>query len=258
MQSNLSKYKKELTRLVGKGEILYGSLLKELGLGGEKMQEQLDGMKLPSFQAEYETWYSEALQVVKQILPDRLDDFVKLYKNDKRKTIDHLTYTLSDYMIGLRATQHHKVIADGKTAVPKFMQQKNILKSAEQRFESSLFDIRQLVQADILDDELDAARELLKQGFLRAAGAVAGVVLEKHLSEVCGNHSLKSRKKNPSIADFNDLLKREDIIDVPTWRFIQRLGDLRNLCDHNKDREPTKDEVAELVAGVEKVAKTLF
>jgi len=47
-------------------------------------------------------------------------------------------------------------------------------------------------------------------------------------------------------------------IETPTWRFIQHLSDLRNLCDHNKDREPTKDEVNELIVGVTKITKTLF
>ena len=45
------------------------------------------------------------------------------------------------------------------------------------------------------------------------------------------------RKKNPAISDLNDHLKNCGIIDVPIWRKIQFLGDLRNLCDHNKHRE---------------------
>src|SRR5690606_2284536 len=133
-----------------------------------------------------------------------------------------------------------------------------ILKSAQARFESTLLDIRQLVQADLFDSELDAATELVKKGFLRAAGAVAGVVLEKHLAQVAQNHNIKTRKKHPSISDFNDLLKNGAVLDVPTWRQIQRLGDIRNLCDHNKERDPTKEEVEELIAGVERVSKTLF
>lgn len=45
----------------------------------------------------------------------------------------------------------------------RFDVQFEILKSAESRLESSLFDIRQLVQADLLDSELDSAKELLKR-----------------------------------------------------------------------------------------------
>lgn len=140
----------------------------------------------------------------------------------------------------------------------KYKTQFEILKSAELRFESSLFDIKQLIQADLFDSELDSAKELFKNGFLRGAGAISGVVLEKHLSQVCNNHRVTIRKKNPSISDSNDLLKNNNVIDVPSWRFIQRLGDLRNLCDHNKEREPTKEEVNELIHGVEKVSKTIY
>lgn len=45
---------------------------------------------------------------------------------------------------------------------------------------------------------------------------------------------------------------------MPTWRKIQHLGDIRNLCDHNKDREPKNEEVEELIAGVETVIKTVY
>ena len=116
----------------------------------------------------------------------------------------------------------------------------------------------EMVQADLFDCELNAARELLKQGFARGAGAIAGVVLEKHLDQVAANHNISVRKKNPAISDYNDLLKNNKVFDVPTWRQIQRFGTIRNLCDRNKGAEPTPQEVEELVSGVEKVTKSIF
>ena len=93
---------------------------------------------------------------------------------------------------------------------------------------------------------------------MRAAGAITGVILEKHLSVVCQNHDIVSRKKNPSINDFNQLLKDNDVIETPTWRNIQFLGDLRNLCDHGKERDPKKEEIEDLIDGTSKIMKTLF
>lgn len=256
--TNISRLTEDLKILIDRAQRLFYALALELNLADEETTEKLKEINLPSFKEEYERWYSEAQQVIKQILPDRFDDFIKLYKNEKRKETDYLTYTISDYLIGLRVTRGYEVKADGKAAFPKFEQQMNILKSVQSRFESSLYDIKHILQADLFDDELDTADELLKNGFIRAAGAVAGVVLEKHLNEVCKSHKIHIKKKSPCISDYNDILKNENVTDVPTWRFIQHLGDIRNLCDHSKEREPTNEEVKDLINGVKKITKTLY
>jgi len=229
---------------------------KALGKSADELIKQL-----PNFYEDYQTWYSESKALVKQLLPDRLYDFSRHYEKPKpRKDISYENYRIEDFLQGLNVTQSRskESVVGPDAAIPHFVQQQAILNAVSARFESSLFDIRQLVQADILDSELAAAQELLKNGFIRASGAVAGVVLEKHLSQVAANHNIAIRKKNPSIGDFNDLLKQGDVLDTPSWRHIQQLGDIRNLCDHNKDREPTKEEVQELITGVEKFTKTLF
>jgi len=258
--TKLQKYKDDLQRLTTEAVLLQYSLANDLGLleGGAKRQLKESNIKVPDFNNEYEKWYSEALEVVKQILPSRYDDFKHLYRDDKRKTFDRLTYTISDYMLGLRATRGSEIVVDSKSAFPKFQQQVKILEAAEKRFDSSLFEIKQLLQADIFDSELDAARELLKNGYIRAAGAVAGVVLEKHLEQVCVSHSVVIKKKKPSISDYNQALKDTQTIEIPTWRFIQHLADLRNLCDHKRTREPKPEEIEDLINGVDKVSKTIF
>ena len=258
MSTNLEIFKKELDELIDEGRNLYYSLALEFGNPTPEQKKKLKADELPVFSSNYEQWYSRAYIVIKQILPDRLDDFQKLYKNEKRKEIDFLTYTISDCLLGLVTRLGGEVKSNGSAAIPKVEQQINILKSVKKKFESKLFEIIKIVQADLFDSELDSAKELLNNGFLRGAGAIAGVVLEKHLLEVCSNHKVTIRKKNPTISDFNDLLKKENVIEVPMWRFIQHLGDLRNLCDHNKKREPKNDDVNDLIEGVQKIIKTLF
>lgn len=258
MESNITKFKDELKALIHEGELLRVSLALDLGGVDEETEKKLREMKLPNFKEEYERWYSVSMQVVKQLLPDRLSDFVKQYKDEKRKQTDVETYGLSDYMIGIRITRGYETLVDEKAGFAKFQQQLKILKSGQARLESSLFDMVEILQADLFDNELDAATELAKKGFLRGAGAVAGVVLEGHLGHVCGKHNLKTRKKAPTINDFNQMLKDNSVIDTPMWRFIQHLGDLRNLCDHSKGREPSREEVNDLISGVTKVIKTLF
>jgi hypothetical protein len=250
----------ELAILIGRGYLLAYSMAAELEVLADLEREELkkDGIALLDFASEYDSWYSVALQVVRQLLPDRLDDFIAQYKLEKRKDVDFLTYTVSDYLLGLRTSLGGQLIADGKAALPKMKKQVAILASAKAVLQSKLVDLTEVLQGDLFDNELDAASSLCKRGFVRAAGAMAGVVLEAHLKHVAERHSLKSRKAKPTLSDLNQLLKDNEVVDTPKWRFIQHLTDLRNLCDHHGDREPTKEEVAELVDGVSKVSKTLF
>lgn len=272
MLSNLDRYKQDLDSLIVKGdklllaiyaecfpEKLEDSLKKE---HGDKAKEILKDLlkSVPSFAQDYQAWYSEAKVLVKQLLPDRLSDFVGHYERPKpRKNITYESYRILDYFQSLNITRWDKTKVVGPdAAIPQFEQQLNILKSVRARFESSLFDIRQLVQADLFDSELGASAELAKNKFTRAAGALAGVVLERHLAQVCDNHEIKVPKKAPVMSDLNNALKEANVVDVPQWRFIQHLADIRNLCDHHKKTESTATEVDDLLAGVMKVTKTIF
>ena len=265
---NIDRYKQDLDALLEKGTLLKLAMLKEcspLELSdaleneyGDKTETIIKG--LPSFKNEYQPWYSEAQALVRQLLPDRLSDFTRYYEKPRsRKDITYANYVIEDYLEGLNITGPGKrKIVGPDAAIPRFEQQLSIVKAIRERFRSSLFDIRQLAQADLFDSELDAAKELAKNRFTRAAGALAGVVLERHLKEVCGNHNVTIRKRNPQISDLNDPLKGAAVIDTPQWRSIQHLGDLRNLCAHDKESEPTTDQINDLLAGVAKVIKTIF
>ncbi|RQS32666.1 hypothetical protein DIE03_11640 [Burkholderia sp. Bp8992] len=216
---------------------------------------------LPSFSTGYQAWYSEALAFLRQILPDRVEDFRRHYEKPKgRKDITNDNYRLEDCLQGLELTNAATgaVVVSRTAAFPHLLQQIAIVEAAKGRFESSLFDIRHIVQADLMDSELDAAEHLAKFKFVRAAGAVAGVVLERHLGQVCSDRQVAIGKKNPTIADFNEALKGVDAIEIHQWRFIQHLADIRNKCDHAKTPEPTMEEVEDLISGVKKIIKTVF
>lgn len=269
MATNIERFKKDLDALLALGTRLemamqYECIPEEFTKAAKtqlkkKANEFIAG--LPSFKKEYQRWYSEALVLIRQLLPDRVGDFVRHYEKPKgRKDISFESYRIEDYLQGLQITRgvYKEVVVDSKAAIPQFRQQLAILEAAKARFDSSLFEIRQLVQADLLDSELEAAEMLAKHKFTRAAGALAGVVLEKHLHQVCIDHSLLITKKNPTISDFNETLKTGGVIDLPQWRFIQHLGDIRNLCDHGRSPEPTADQVLDLLAGTKKTTKTIL
>lgn len=265
--TNLEKYKKDLESLIKQGGLLHNAMQYEcypkqfVSQISEILKEEDACRKyisnLPSFNKEYQTWYSESLVVIKQILPDRLSDFISYYEVPKnRKELKCVNYTIADYLQNLKATGFGEVIVDKSAAIGKFYQQLEILRSVQRRFESSLFDIQQFVQSDLFDNELEAAKMLNKNKFVRAAGAIAGVVLEKHLGQVLKNHNLTCKKD--TISPLNDALKAGNVYDIPTFRKIQHLGDIRNLCDHDSKREPTQEEVDEMINGVDYIIKTVF
>jgi hypothetical protein len=271
MATNLARFKSDLAKLIDKGDDLFlamklecsretieAAIKKQLG---DKAAEFIK--ELPQVRKQYQQWYSEALVLLRQLLPDRVSDFMKHYEKPKgRKNITYENYRIDDYLQGLNVTSrqglHTERIVGPDAALPHLEQQVAILRGAEARFESSLFEIRQLVQADLLDSELAVAEELAKHQFVRAAGAIAGVVLEKHLAQVCEDHKVSNAKKNPTISVFNELLRAAGVIDLPQSRFIQHLADIRNLCDHGRKAEPTAEQVADLIAGVTKITNTVY
>jgi hypothetical protein len=219
-----------------------------------KVQAFID--KLPPFNETYEKWYSTSLALNRQLLPDRLADFIALYEIPKnRKELSYVSYTMRDFLHGVQRVDGSVTISAG---YPKFQTQLAILNACVERFTSSLFEIRQLVQADMFDSEIEAGRALLKHGFGRAAGAIAGVVLEKHLRQVCEDHRISISKKHPGISDLNELLKSGAVITIPQWRHITLMGDIRNLCDHSKDKDPSKEQITDLLDGVDKILKMIF
>lgn len=222
---------------------------------GIEIAQDLNTDKRKKFILEYETWYSKSLIYIKKINNDRVEDFKCLYKLEKRKEITFATYTIADALKGVCVP-----IRDIKpvSAYSKIIQQVSILKATKELLRTKVYQLQELLQADIFDNELSSAKELNKKGFYRAAGAICGVVLEEHFHNVLDKHNISISKKNPTINDYNDLLKNNAIIDVPTFRHIQLLGDIRNLCDHKKDENPTKEQIEELIRGTDKIIKTIY
>jgi len=141
--TNLEKYKKDIDSLIERGK---------------KILSYLKWDNLDLFRKRYETWYSESLSLIEIVLPNRAADFRKYYSDQKEKGC-----CLRDSLTG-----NYELYA---LYAPKpsllFSNQLGIVQSAKRKFESSLFNIKQLVQADLFDSELDAARELNKKGFTR-------------------------------------------------------------------------------------------
>ncbi len=200
----------------------------------------------------YQSWYTQCLRVIRAVAPERLEDFVNSYEYNKGKQDFAFTsYKIKHYL--LDAVFPGRSFQPFEAFVAQLNLQISILDGVIGVLDSKLSDITSELQYEVLEDELGTAASLAKAGHLRAAGAVSGVVLESHLKSVASAKQITLRKKAPSISDYNDALKELGTIDTPTWRFIQRLGDIRNLCVHSKDDDPTKDQVTDMINGTKKI-----
>ena len=225
-----------------------------------KLAQSIDDFT--TFNSEYHTWYTKSIKVIAALAPDRLDEFLSYYKIDsRRKHFSASTYVIQDY---LRGTSPR---LDSRNETPLWnvrnslsiliLNQSNIIKSLLSHLEGVISDIQGGLLAEIQDAELMMA-EKLKKISPRAAGALVGVVLEDHLQRVAADRKVKIPKRNPTVSDLNDPLKQAGIYETATWRKIQFLADLRNLCAHKKEREPTLEEVDELIIGVNWAVKNII
>lgn len=267
MLEKKNRFEADLDQLITKGELLLFAIQHECVNGFEdRLMESIGENEakdfienLPNFKNDYQAWYSEALSLVKQTLPDRLKDFTSYYEYPRvRKEIDFQNYMIRDFLQGLGIERRGKIVVGGSAAIPEFRQQLNIIQAAKSTLSSTLIDLTTVLQSDLFDSEIDSAEALGKAGYLRAAGAICGVVIEKHLKQVCKNHNIAIRKRKPTISDFNQALKDNKVVSTPSWRFVQHLTDIRNICDHDTGREPTRDDIDGLLDGTRKILKTIF
>ena len=126
MKPNISKYKKDFDNLVNLGNDLLNAM--KYACYPIEFQESINRIlqdktsdylkSLPDFEQQYQTWYSESKIFIKQLLPDRLEDFIRYYEKPRtRKEISCENYKIEDYLQGLSLTRGITVIAGPKDAI---------------------------------------------------------------------------------------------------------------------------------------------
>ena len=263
---NIKLLEKELDALYQFGVDLlnyfaYTYLFEDLDKNQSQEYDRLND-EYHSFEMEYQSWYIRSTKIITILLPEKEVDFIS-YFEPKRTNITEENYSINDFVkkISVRTPDKYKIpikhTSLSKQVYAQLIQQISILKAIKTVLDSKLYNIKAELRYEIFESEIENSLKLYKNGHLRAAGMLAGVTLESHLLDICKKHGLKSKKKNPSISDYNDLLKSSDKIDVPSWRKIQFLADIRNYCSHKKEREPTNEEIEELIFGVKKMIAEL-
>lgn len=127
-----------------------------------------------------------------------------------------------------------------------------VFQAAREDFEGGyLIPLRNLVQAEIADSELDQARELHISGYVAAAAVVAGVVLETTLRTLCDSHCIPHSKLDKMNAD----LAKAGQYNALMQKRITALAAIRNSAAHGKPAEFSPADVAVMIEDVERFAQ---
>lgn len=222
------------------------SLLGDLGTDPMTYETAATAPLPTGFETRYQKWYAACRTLVELNAAGRLAEFVGLYDPPPaRHSDDPIPRGIKHWLKPQIRKAQQLDLMDG------IRMQYAILAAVPAALQARMLDVELTVLAELGDDEIAAARHLQKSGFLRAAGAVAGVVLEAHLKMLLDKHSPPvKRPASAMLGKLNELCKASDVYDQPTWRKVQYLADLRNKCDHKGTDEPADEEITELIDGV--------
>jgi len=205
-------------------------------------------VRVPSeFVRKYQKWYAACLALVEINMPSRRDELASPHestKSTKKREQSSILDNLADDYITF----------EQQVAISRGIRQiQAIANSIPAYLEGRLHDIELQVAQVYIGDQLLEAEALLKAGYVRAAGAVAGMLLERHLKTLSDHHQPPIKyPKTAGISKINDALRDAGVYDVLQWRKVQWLGDVRNSCDHANKTEPKKGDVADLIGEVRK------
>jgi hypothetical protein len=135
----------------------------------------------------------------------------------------------------LRVEEEHLLMS---TNHPRMKRLKAVFLAAKEDYEGGyLRSIRSFVHAELFDDELEQARELLASGYTVAAAIVARVVLETTLRTLCGdcNPVIEARKpngKSVQLADLNIALAKAGVYTVTVQTQVTSLAAVGNDAAH--------------------------
>lgn len=115
-----------------------------------------------------------------------------------------------------------------------------------------LSSVKNLVQAEVFDSELEQASELLESGYKGPAAVVAGVVLETTLRDLCSQNKVPHGKLDKMNSD----LAKLGVYNKLQQKKITTLADIRNSAAHGDWNSFSDEETREMIRDVEAFLST--
>jgi hypothetical protein len=155
-------------------------------------------------------------------------------------------------------SEHYKAFVEAENHstwqgnLPNFQRTKAVFGAAKEDFEGGyLTSVRNLIQAEVFDTELEQAKELLQSGYLPAAAVVAGVVLEANLRQLCASRQLTPGKLDRMNADLAKIGEYNSLVQ----KRITALAAVRNSAAHGDYTAFTREDVSSMIDEVERLVR---
>lgn len=131
------------------------------------------------------------------------------------------------------------------------LRQQAILLAAKDDYKGGYLNkIRDLIQAEVFESELEQAEELLHTGYLAPAAVIAGTVLETTLRQMCLDKQIAIGKLDKMNAD----LAKADVYNSLVQKQITALAGIRNSAAHGKAGDYGRDDVSNMIREVRRFA----
>ena len=129
----------------------------------------------------------------------------------------------------------------------EFEVSKAIFLAAKEDYEGGyLFNVRALIKAEVLDEALEQAIEILKAGYKDPACILAGVALEISLKDLCTRMLIPAGKLDKMNVD----LCKAGIYNIAKQKQITAWADLRNKAAHGDWNSYNAADVRDFLEGV--------
>lgn len=172
-------------------------------------------------------WLISSLNLVRRVFEESSDAYLRL--NEKSQSI---------------------------SALFPFREARGVLKAAKDDYEHGhIFELRQLIEAEVFDDFLEQAEHLIGAGYIGPAAVIAGCVLEDGLRKKCQREGISLPPK-PTIEPLNVALAKHGTYSVLVQKQITALSDVRIKAAHGKWTEFSNTDVEHMISQVRHIMAT--
>lgn len=124
---------------------------------------------------------------------------------------------------------------------------RSILLAFKKDYEDGFLDkVKDLVEADIFDDELEQAEELLSKNYYIPSAVIAGTVLETFIKKLCESHNIETGSLNY----MNQSLTKNGIISKLHQKQITALADIRNNAAHGNTSKFNENDINKMIRDI--------